>query len=156
MTDIAAQPTTLVLRRVLQAPPERVYEAWTTPEHLRAFFCPESFTATDVTADARVGGAYRITMMSAEGEAYVAHGTYRELVKPERIVCTWSWEEDDPALEIETLLTLELRARGRDTELVLTHERFRDAAQRDRHGEGWTSILAKLERMFATAPEQPR
>ncbi len=149
MTNTAASSTTVVLRRVLHAPRERVFDAWTTPEHLRAFFCPESFTATGATADARVGGRYRITMMSSEGAAYVAHGTYREVVRPQRIICTWSWEEDDPALELETLLTLEFHERSGDTELVLTHERFRDAAQRDRHEEGWSSILTGLERLLA-------
>ena len=58
---------------------------------------------------------------------------------------TWLWEEDDPADEHETLLTLEFNEVGDETELVLTHERFASTESRDRHAEGWTAVLTQLE-----------
>ncbi|HVN68720.1 MAG TPA: SRPBCC domain-containing protein [Candidatus Binatia bacterium] len=140
-TDTA---TGLVLRRTYDAPRERVFAAWTSPQALRRFLGPGDVTVPDVQIDARTGGTYRIVMRKADGEELVASGVYREIRPPERIVCTWSWEEDDPALEKETLLTLEFIERGEKTELVLTHEAFRDATQRDNHEHGWTAILDQL------------
>jgi uncharacterized protein YndB with AHSA1/START domain/predicted enzyme related to lactoylglutathione lyase len=144
LTDTATQ---LVLRRTYNASPQRLFRAWTTPEILTKFLGPGEVEVLDVTADARVGGKYSITFRDSDGDLMVAGGTYRELLPPERIVCTWAWEEDDPKLAQETLLTLEFRPRGAQTELVLTHEHFRDETQRDNHQNGWTQILDKLQRL---------
>jgi uncharacterized protein YndB with AHSA1/START domain len=139
-----AAPTRLSLRRTFAAPRERVFAAWTTPEIARQFMGPGDVEASEIRMDPRTGGSYSITMVKPDGERLVASGVYREVRAPERIVCTWSWEEDDPALERETLLTLDFIERGEQTELVLTHENFRDAQQRDNHNEGWTEILDQL------------
>jgi uncharacterized protein YndB with AHSA1/START domain/predicted enzyme related to lactoylglutathione lyase len=139
-----AAPARLVLRRTYRASRERVFAAWTDPKAVARFFGPGDVTVEDVRIDPRVGGTYSVTFRQPDGETMVAGGVYRELRKPERIVCTWSWEEDDPALKRETLLTLEFLDRSGETELVLTHENFRDSDQRDRHEGGWSAILEQL------------
>jgi uncharacterized protein YndB with AHSA1/START domain len=141
-------PTTLILKHTFNASPERVYRAWTDPKILREFMCPGEMKCTEVQTDVRVGGNYRIVMVQPDGEEFIATGTYRELVPNTRIVCTWSWEEDDPALARETILTLVFAPRGAQTELTLTHENFRDEQQRDNHGEGWDAIFTMLERVL--------
>jgi uncharacterized protein YndB with AHSA1/START domain len=141
-------PTTLVMKHTFNAPIERVFDAWTTPQIMREFMCPGEIT-TQAEVDARVDGAYRIVMHKPDGEELIAYGIYRELTRPTRIVCTWQWEEDDPALAKETLLTLEFAPRGTQTELTLTHENFRDAQQRDGHAAGWGEIMTKLERVVS-------
>lgn len=148
MNNTTTLPTTLVMKHTFKAPIERVFDAWTTPEIMREFMCPGEITSL-VSADARVGGAYRITMRKSDGEELVAFGTYREFNRPTRVVCTWQWEEDDPALARETILTLDFLPRGAETEMTLTHENFRDAQQRDNHAEGWEMIFEKLERVLA-------
>jgi uncharacterized protein YndB with AHSA1/START domain/predicted enzyme related to lactoylglutathione lyase len=142
--------TRLELRRRLKARSEQIFSAWTTPETIERFFCPPDVKATKVTVDLRVGGRYSITMLMSDGERWTVGGVYREIVPPQRIVCTWEWKEDDPALAKETLLTLEFFERGDETELVLTHEAFRDEAQRDRHERGWSTILRELDAEIAT------
>ncbi len=148
MNNATTLPTTLMMKHTFKAPIERVFEAWSTPEIMREFMCPGEIT-TQAQADPRVGGSYRIVMHKPDGEELVAYGTYRELTRPTRIVCTWQWEEDDPALAKETLLTLDFAPRGTETELTLTHENFRDATQRDNHAGGWEDIMEKLERVLA-------
>ncbi len=138
--------TGLVLRRTYDAPRERLYEAWTTPQMLKEFFAPGDTKVEDVQIDLRIDGGYRIAIRHPDGEVWHVAGAYRELSAPERIVCTWSWEEDDPALERETVLTLEFVKRGTQTEMILTHELFRDSQQRDNHERGWTEILETLPR----------
>src|SRR5579863_9006416 len=140
-TDTA---TGLVLRRTFDAPRERLFEAWTTPAIAREFLGPGDVKVEEIAMDPRVGGAYRIAFRRPDGELMVARGIYRELRAPERIVCTWAWDEDDAALERETMLTIEFHERGGKTELVLTHERFRDSEQRDNHEHGWTAILDRF------------
>jgi uncharacterized protein YndB with AHSA1/START domain len=145
MTNMQASSTIgLELRRVYNASPERLFAAWTTPEAMERFFGPGEVQARDVSVDLRVGGRYQITMVMADGEKMIAGGVYREIDPPHRLVCTWSWEEDEPELEIETVLTLEFLPKGNATELVLRHEGFRDDDQRDRHSAGWTQIVEQL------------
>lgn len=141
-------PTTLILKHTFNASPERVYKAWTDPNIMREFMCVSGNARVDVETDVRLGGSFRIVMVQTDGEELVARGTYRELVPNSRIVCTWSWEEDDPALARETILTLEFAPSGAQTELTLTHENFRDAQQRDNHAKGWGAMLVELERVL--------
>lgn len=148
MNNSTTAPTTLVLKHTFNASLERVYTAWTDPQILREFMCVPGNVRVDAQTDVRLGGSFRIAMHREDGEQFVATGTYRELVPNERIVCTWSWEEDDPALARETILTLEFAPRGLQTEMTLTHENFRDAQQRDNHVKGWGAMLVGLERVL--------
>ncbi len=133
----------LVIRRVYAASPAQVYEAWTDPQ-LAQFMCPQGMTVADVAMDVRVGGAYRIDMRTAENEAYVAYGTYREVVPGRRLSMTWRWQEASPAEEHETLLTVEFNPHPSGSELILTHERLSSDESRANHAHGWTSMLDKL------------
>jgi len=144
VTDTSTQ---LQLRRAFNTSPERLFEAWTTPDILMKFLGPGEVDVLEVKADARVGGKYSVTFRDPDGDVMVVGGTYRELVPSQRIVCTWAWEEDDPKLAKESLLTLEFVPRGTQTELVLTHENFRDETQRNNHQNGWTKILDKLQQL---------
>jgi len=136
-------PTTLVLRHTVNAPQERVYTAWTTPEILRTFIAPEGVKAGVVTADARVGGAYSIEMILEDGPMIV-RGTYTELRPYEHIACSWTWDEDDASEMHETQLTIDLIPHGEKTEVVLTQSNLRDETSRDNHVKGWSSILENL------------
>jgi uncharacterized protein YndB with AHSA1/START domain len=127
----------LVLRHTFDAPRETVFKAWTDPAIMQQFFAATEGECRNVQVDLRVGGAFRVEMTSD----FVAVGTYTEIVVPERVVCTWRWLEDTPEEEHDTLLTLEFITKGLQTELVLTHENFRDAASCENHRKGWTAIL---------------
>jgi len=134
---------TLRLARTFRAPRERVFRAWTDPGEIVKWWGPKDFECTEARSDPRPGGEYRITIRNAKGEVYTVHGEYKEVVPPSRLVYTWRWEQWDEAMW-ETLVTVEFRERGEETELTLTHERFRDESMRDQHGEGWASALDSL------------
>lgn len=134
--------TRLELTRRLQASPEKVYTAWTRPEKMRLWFAPGHLTTPSVETDLRPGGRYRIEMHDAkEGATHVVVGTYRELSPYDRLVFTWGWEGDPSP---ETLVTVELRPVGQETELVLVHERLASEESRDKHLQGWIGCLDKL------------
>jgi len=141
--------TTLRLAHRYTAPLERVWNAWTNPGVMSRWMAPSPDMPCHVTADVRVGGRYRIEMKNAmEGKDYIAVGTYEEVVPSRLLVFNWSWE-GDAALAENTRVTVEFEAKGGGTEVTLTHERFAGAEQRDKHGEGWTGCLTRLEEALA-------
>lgn len=145
----------LELCHTFDAPREKVFAAWLDPEALKAFIGPSAaYTVPTVELDPRVGGRFRIVMGSPEGRMHAAVGVYREITRPERIVCTWSWENTDEEWSDvgETILTLQFRVKGAGTELILTHELFPALKAKDGHLEGWTGTLGRLEEFFRVAP----
>lgn len=146
MNDVSAAAgsaaDTLVIKRTISAAVERVWDAWTNPDKLVKWFAPQGFDVGECRADAEVGGSYRIEMNDPDCDSHVVEGQYLEVVTNQRIQSTWRWEGSDT----ETLLTVEFApGDGGGTELTLTHERFRDVEMRDKHNEGWTGVLNRLE-----------
>jgi len=138
----------LQIRRTYAAPRQAVFDAWTHPDSIVRWFNPDARgTVTVPVLEPRPGGRYRIEMRMPEGKAYDVGGVYREVRAPERLVFTWAWDQD-PAGTPETLVTIELHERGASTELVLTHERFGNTEERDKHGEGWNACLDRLTSEF--------
>jgi uncharacterized protein YndB with AHSA1/START domain len=84
----------LVINRTFNAPRELVWKAWTEPERLIRWWGPKGFTAPSCTLDLRVGGTYLYCMRSLEGQDYWNTGVYREIVVPERIVCSDSFADE--------------------------------------------------------------
>jgi uncharacterized protein YndB with AHSA1/START domain len=140
--------TTLRLTRTIKATPDRVFEAWTTPEQMRQWSCPEGLILAEVQTDLRVGGAFLLDMQDPEGGHHTAFGEYREIDPPHRLVYTWDWKQEEHRMG-ETLITVEFNAAGENTEVVMTHEKMPSIEMRDSHNEGWTSCLDRLERLFA-------
>jgi len=133
------------VRRVIRAPREAVFAAWTDPASMRLWLAPYSLTVGEVKADLRVGGSYSL-VMRRDGEDLPHTGVYREITPPERLVFTWS---SFGTQHRETLVTIELSEHRDGTELVLTHERLPSAEAAKRHEAGWTSIFEKLAARYS-------
>jgi uncharacterized protein YndB with AHSA1/START domain len=99
--------------------------------------------------DLRVGGPYRMHMREPTGKEHRVFGTYREIVRPRRLVYTWSWETDPEV--VDSVVTVEFHDRRGSTEVVLRHEGLPSKDKRDHHEVGWASCLQKLEAALATA-----
>jgi uncharacterized protein YndB with AHSA1/START domain len=143
----------LQLTRVFDAPRELVFKAWTDAHQFQQWFgaaACEGSSLQSAKADVRVGGKYRIQVRRADGEYFTTVGIYREVNPPERLVFTWQFEKDgsgDECGEVEPpemLVTVEFVARGKQTELILTHEKFASVDSRDRHHQGWDRCLNEL------------
>jgi uncharacterized protein YndB with AHSA1/START domain len=139
----------LDIKRFINAPPDRVYAAWTDPAQLKRWFGPESVETHDFVADVRVGGKYRWDLSNAEGEKMTARGEYRELQPGRKIVFTWQWDDDETWENHISIVTVELSGRDGGTELRLIHEQLPNEASRDGHTGGWNSALNKLEKFFS-------
>jgi uncharacterized protein YndB with AHSA1/START domain len=162
MATRSSAPTTdsaqrvLVITRVFDAPRDLVFKAWSEPERLVQWFGPKGFTSTVVgSMDPRRGGAYRFHMRGPDESDHWVQGVYREIVEPERIVCTYVWTDatGNPTRP-ETLLTLTFEEHGRKTKLTLHQAVFESITARDAHEEGWTSSLERLTEYLAN-PRQP-
>lgn len=82
----------LTLHRMIGAPVETVYAAWTDPEQLRRWFAPDDAVVARAIAETRIGGRFLIEMRGRDGGKWVTRGLYREVVPNRRLVHTWCWE----------------------------------------------------------------
>jgi uncharacterized protein YndB with AHSA1/START domain len=134
--------------RVIEAPREHVFRAWTDPDELRRWWGPGEFTCPEAQVDLRPGGSYRLVMQPTAGDPFVLGGTYREVEPPARLVYTWRWETGPAADGSESVVTVEFRDRGERTELVLTHAEFPASHGPAPYQMGWEGGLIKFEALF--------
>jgi uncharacterized protein YndB with AHSA1/START domain len=138
---VSSKPA-LTLKRRLNAPPAKIYRAWTDAAKISRWFGPEDAEILRAETDVRVGGRFRIVFRGPDGEEHDVGGVYREVVPNQKLVFTWAWRSTP---ERESLVTVALKRDGDGTLLTLLHEQFFDEAARDRHGRGWSETLDKLE-----------
>jgi uncharacterized protein YndB with AHSA1/START domain len=74
---------------------------------------------------------------------------YREIVPPERIVSTHAWQNPDGTHGHETLMTVDLAARGDKTEMTFRQTGFESVEERDGHRDGWSECFDRLEEHLA-------
>jgi glutathione S-transferase len=151
MATETAAPPTLEVRRTIRAPRQRVFDAWTKTEELKAWHAPGPLTVSLAEIDLRPGGKYRIHMREPGGKEHKASGVYREVDPPRKIVYSWGWDGDHPVKD--STVTIEFFERGDATEVVLTHSGIMQDGERKKHTDGWTSILEKLAAHFEGAPK---
>ena len=87
-TTTSAEGRDLILTRLIDAPPEKVYQAWTDPELMKQWFAPLPWTITKVEHDVRPGGASLVVMRSPEGAEFPMRGVYLEVIPNRRLVFT--------------------------------------------------------------------
>ena len=144
MADHSEGTDRVSIRRNMPAPRDVVYEAWIDPQGIREWMCPGDAISAEAVLDVRVGGSYRIVMRSRERD-YVHTGVYQVVEPNAKLVFTWTQEGN----EVTTLVTVEFLARGSESELVLTHERFTKADVAQRYQSGWGTIAEKLAAFLA-------
>jgi uncharacterized protein YndB with AHSA1/START domain len=147
----------LVLERVVDVPPDRVWAAWTEPKRLVKWFTPAPWTTTECEIDLRPGGLFRTVMRSPEGKLFPNVGCYLEVVPRERLVWTDALvagfrpaptTEDDGHCVLGFTAAILLAPEGKGTRYtaIALH---RDPDGRRRHEEmgfheGWGKALDQL------------
>jgi uncharacterized protein YndB with AHSA1/START domain len=142
---------TIVITRILDAPRELVFRAWTDVEHLARWWGPAGFTNPVCEADVREGGAIRITMRAPDGTDYPMTGMFKEIVPVERLVFTTAaigaGDAGDEIL-LEGFTTVTFEDQGSKTRLVLNSRAvaLSPIAPRMLAGmeQGWSGSLDKL------------
>jgi uncharacterized protein YndB with AHSA1/START domain len=143
--------TKLEVRRIFVAPREKVFEAWTRREKLEKWMC--RFPRHEVryaASDARAGSTNVVEVKNPQGETFRQSITFRDVEPPKKLVFTWDWQRLSASGQMvdelrDTLVTVEFQPRGNFTEVILTHEGFRNAEQREAHNKGWNGCFNLLE-----------
>lgn len=151
---------TVRVSRVIPAPRAAVWRAWTDPaEKMRWWGRSEGLELRLCEIDLRVGGRYRYGMTPKGqpageiGEA--AHGEYQVVEPEQRLVYTWTWGGEAPAVR-DTLVTVTFEALSEDeTRVTVVHERQPDARVAGIHRDGWTHKLADLALRYDRAGATP-
>ena len=146
----------IIVTRVLDAPRELVFEAWTQPEHVKHWWGPKGFTTPFCEIDLRPGGVFLRCMRSPEGRDFWVTGVFREVVAPERLVFTDSFADaegnvvsaaDDgsgPDVPVERLITVTFEEHAGSTRVTVRHDGLEPGAERDLVSQGWASGLESL------------
>lgn len=116
----------IITTRIISAPRELVFQAWTDPQHVDHWMGPHGFTTRTISMDVRVGGVWRYVMTHAEYGEFQNRVTYREIVAPERLVYTHDSGIDNDPAAFEVTVTF--AAEGTKTKLTM-HSVFPSAAE---------------------------
>lgn len=139
----------LVLERVVDVPPELVWEAWTTPEHLKEWFVPRPWSIADCTLDLRPGGVFRTVMRSPDGEEFPNEGCYLEIVPGRRLVWTDTLGPGyRPTAEpfFTAVVSMEPEGDGTRYKAIAIHGSTETRARHEEMGfhDGWSTVLDQL------------
>jgi uncharacterized protein YndB with AHSA1/START domain len=145
--------TTALVRRLLPAPPDVVYDEWLDPVALADWMCPRPARCRGIESDPRVGGRLRIDIEEEGAEFYVT-GEYLALDRPGRLSFTWACSTwPDPSHSSVVTVLLEPRAGGR-TLMTIRHTLL-PAGLADQHTSGWAAIATQLAAELSAASTQP-
>jgi len=146
----------IALTRVFDAPRELVFEAYTKPELLKRWFGPVGWRLAVCEIDLRVGGNWRYLMRKDDGTEMRMSGVYREIVAPERIVSTESF--DDPWYEGQAVTTTTFSEAAGKTTFVCTvryeSQKVRDAVLKTPMESGVASSYTRLAELLALLLDQ--
>ena len=144
----------LVLTRIIDAPREKLFRAWTDPELLKQWFAPLPYTTPHAEMDVRPGGSSLIVMRGPDGNEFPNRGVYLEVVENERIVFTdaytKAWEPSEKPFMTVILTFEDEGGKTRYTARVL-HWMVADREMHEKMGfhEGWGQCADQLAALVA-------
>ena len=155
--NAAAVPTNdrdLVLTRLIDAPREKLFRAWTESALLKQWFAPAPYTTPVAELDVRPGGANLIVMRDPQGNDMPNRGIYLEVVKNSRLVFTDAYTQDwEPAEKPFMTVVLTFDDEGGKTRYTarVKHWTVADRETHEKMGfhEGWGLCADQLEALVA-------
>jgi uncharacterized protein YndB with AHSA1/START domain len=145
----------LMITRVINAPREKLYRAWTTPDLMKQWFAPKPFTTPVVEIDVRVGGSSLVVMRGPDGIEFPNRGVYLEVVPNEKLVFTdaytKAWEPSEKPF-MTGILTFEDIGGGKTR--YTARVRHWTVADREAHEKmgfypGWNLCTDQLEALVS-------
>ncbi|MFZ5781370.1 MAG: SRPBCC family protein [Pseudomonadota bacterium] len=144
----------LVLTRLIDAPREKLYRAWTEPELLKQWFAPKPWRTPVVELDVRPGGSILFVMRGPDGQEMPNRGVYLDVVPNERLVTTdayvKAWEPSDKPF---MTLTVTFETEGGKTRYTarVAHWSVADREAHEKMGfhEGWGICADQLAALAA-------
>jgi uncharacterized protein YndB with AHSA1/START domain len=141
----------LQITREFSAARARVWLAWTQPDAIVRWLGPSDWPAVEVTADVRVGGAWRACLRSSEDRLLWQSGRYLIVEPPERLEFTFAWEgsnhEDGPGVETRVTVILDPTAGG-GTLMRFSQTGLVSRESAAGHSKGWESTFERLDQLL--------
>jgi uncharacterized protein YndB with AHSA1/START domain len=119
----------IVLSRVINAPRELVFSAWTDPRHLPQWFGPAGFRIETRSIDIRVGGEWRFDMIAPNGTRYTNRMHFRRIERPSLIAFDHGTDKDNDPGIFRTTITFDAQSDGRT--VITLRQLHPTKAQRD-------------------------
>lgn len=155
-SDGAAHAFDLVLERVIDASPEKVFRAYTDPTILSQWFAPKPWSITDMVIEPRAGGRFNFTMRGPDGEVYPNSGIFLEVVPNRRLISTDALTPDwKPAgapfmvARVELEATADGKTKYTATASHWSEESMKQHEQMGFH-EGWGQTADQLNELVKT------
>ncbi len=134
------------LHRILAAPVEKVFKAFTDADAMASWLPPYGFVCKVYSMDAKIGGTYKMSFTNfSTGKSHSFGGEYLEIVPNEFIKYTDRF--NDPNLPGETITTIQLKAVLCGTELNVSQEGIPEAIPSEMCYLGWQESLDKLKKL---------
>lgn len=151
---VMAQPAVEIVR-VVNYPLARVWQAWVDPVKFAQWWIGDSFEATDISAELKVGGRFHWGLRNPQsGDTYMASGQFLEIVDHERFVLSWDSQHNDEFYLQGARVTICFRdIEGRATEVRILHELLNEAQQCSDYTQGWGRAFTFLAAYLAAAGE---
>ncbi|MFZ5896756.1 MAG: SRPBCC domain-containing protein [Myxococcota bacterium] len=142
----------ILIERRFRAKPVAVFELWSRPEHVRAWYLCPSLSMPVCEIDFRIGGRWRwVTHNSENGMDYPLSGEYRDISKPERIVFTQRFE---PFPSGEHVITLSFEERDGQTlfrqHILHTSQENRDGHLKSGFTNGLDDLFERVDALLGT------
>jgi len=134
---------TVVVKKIISARREEVFEAFTNPEVMTNWFYPFDDMSVDVTNTLEIGGSYKLLMHGKDGELYTHVGEYQEIEPPEKLVFTWNSD-----FVQNTIVTVTFHEADGGTEVTIAHDLLPDDKMREDHRGGWMGCVNRLEALL--------
>lgn len=135
-----SHPNLLSLDHHFAAAPAFVFQLWSHPALVSAWWGPEGHHLATCEIDFRPGGTWRFNM-ERDGTAHWAHGTYHEITPDRRLLFSYRF----PEFAVQSTISLNFTPDGQGTRLRFLQTSFPDAENHAGHKTGWLSSFSILE-----------
>ena len=150
-SNVNAELNDLIISRILRAPRDKLWRAWTEPDLLKEWWCPKPWTTQVRAFELRPGGAFHTFMQGPDGDTSDNPGCFLEIVPQTSIVFTTAltagWRPGTPWLSLTAIISMADEADGTRYIATVMHP---DKATLDRHEQlgffqGWNTCIDQLE-----------
>ncbi|MBB5707842.1 SRPBCC family protein [Sphingopyxis panaciterrulae] len=148
---MTSSESTLIIDRLIAAPPSAVWDAWSDPAKLEKWWIPAPIACRVITLDLRSGGGFETQMREGSGD-FQPHidGCFLDVEPERRLVFTTAlragWQPVDPWLALTAILTFEARDDGTLYSARVLHRSPEDSRKHEEMGfhDGWGTVLGQL------------
>lgn len=141
----------LSISRFINAPPAKVWKAWSNAEHLAKWWIPDPIECKVIKLDLRPGGGFETRMREGNGE-FRPHveGCFLDITPKQRLVWTTSlsegWRPTEPWLALTAIITFAAEGQGTRYSARVLHKNAIDNRKHEEMGfhEGWGTTIDQL------------